>query len=578
MDQVQFSEQYWKIVEAYKELGSIAAVTKALHVSEVKVRRVLITEGLWSSRSSRQISDLVEMGFSPAEIAEQLSITVKAVEAYMPYRRGVYDADNQSSAAIRSEEYRKRNAAVAQKQIPSENSTLQSISHQVREENTMTTAEDLYETIMEKPPRIMKLRLTLSEEGLSDRSILEKYGKSREGITREILVPADMTLHALHYVIQRAFGWQNSHLHHFELPENVFDMLLRAFGCEDKPFYADWEKLCGIYFRFPTEDLDDIYWDDDYDGDISVKSWFRRKYKAPYRYDGFLEHYLECREAALRERLESPTIRVSPSFAEFSAAKEDGRSADLRFESIDSITFDDMNRMWEYGMEELLERIALIDLIFPRQVSLSDDWRDKIAQIVESAKTTPFVHNRLREMRLAIINASDLFDEDEDEGFIAFTKAYREYKEYVPKFDPKPIPLSDSLVYKYDYGDGWEVIISCEDVFYTKDGWDYPDENGFVIPPITKEHVLLTTEAYDSENSAVDDSTRKAIAQIAATQRPVCIKADGLAVLDDVGGVHGYCDFLAELHEGTEAERWESRVWAKGQGWTGRIQKPENIL
>ena len=140
MDQIQFSNQYRSIVEAYKDLGSISAVTKKLHVSEVKVRRVLITEGLWSSRSSRQIAELAEQGLSTAAIADKLSLTVKAVEAYMPYRRGVYDIDNQSSSAARSNEYRKRNAAVAQKQNRPEDTTFHNISQQARKEEDMTTA------------------------------------------------------------------------------------------------------------------------------------------------------------------------------------------------------------------------------------------------------------------------------------------------------------------------------------------------------------------------------------------------------------------------------------------------------
>ena len=120
--------------------------------------------------------------------------------------------------------------------------------------------------------------------------------------------------------------------------------------------------------------------------------------------------------------------------------------------------------------------------------------------------------------------------------------------------------------------------IVCEEVFYTKDGWDYPNKYGYVSPPISTEDVLRTTEAYDSNNAAVDAETRDQIARVVALFRPVCIAADGLSVLDDVGGIHGYCEFLTELHDGSYEEREEMREWAKGQGWTGRRQKPENIL
>ena len=424
----------------------------------------------------------------------------------------------------------------------------------------------------------MKLRLTLSEEGLRDRRILETYGKSKEGIVRDILVPANITLHALHYAIQRAFGWQNSHLHHYEFPKGVFNKLLLAFGSAETPLYIDWEKLCGIYFRFPSEDYNDIYWDDDYEGDESIKSWFRRKYKAPYRYEGFSEHYLECRNFVAKERIRNPSIRVSPSFAEYTAAKNEGREPDLRTESIDTISFEDMNRMWEYGMEELLERIELIDLIFPHHVSLPKNWREQIIRLSDSSEATVFVLKRLAHLQKSLVDAYNLYGQDESAGIIAYNKAYREYKLFVSEYDLKPIPVSDSLVYKYDYGDGWQIDICCEEVFYTKDGWDYPNKYGYVSPPISTEDVLRSTEAYDSSNVAVDSETREQIARVVALFRPVCISADGLPVLDDVGGIHGYCDFLKELHEGSDEEREEMRDWAKGQGWTGRRQKPENIL
>ena len=99
---------YQQIIDSYQELGSIIAVQMRLHISEVKIRRVLITEGLWSSKTSRQIRSLSDKGMTVQEIAETLNTTQKAVEAYMPYRRGSYVDGEQSAAASRSESYRRR--------------------------------------------------------------------------------------------------------------------------------------------------------------------------------------------------------------------------------------------------------------------------------------------------------------------------------------------------------------------------------------------------------------------------------------------------------------------------------------
>lgn len=111
---------------------------------------------------------------------------------------------------------------------------------------------------------VLKLRLSLNleETDVKDRVVLNRYGKVKQGIIREVLVPADITLHALHYVIQRAFGWQNSHLHQYLLPEEVFQKMTGGKNRPDeygRTLYdgklTDWIDLCGVYFRFPCDDL-----------------------------------------------------------------------------------------------------------------------------------------------------------------------------------------------------------------------------------------------------------------------------------------------------------------------------------
>ncbi len=88
--QTPAASTYRRIIYAYDELGSVKAVAEKCHASEVTVRRVLITEGLWSSRSSREVAALREQGLSVQEISAAMSVSVKAVEAYMPYSRGMY--------------------------------------------------------------------------------------------------------------------------------------------------------------------------------------------------------------------------------------------------------------------------------------------------------------------------------------------------------------------------------------------------------------------------------------------------------------------------------------------------------
>ena len=68
---------------------------------------------------------------------------------------------------------------------------------------------------------MLKTRLVhdFSEEDLRIFQKDEQLG-SETTIIRDILVPSDMTLYALHYALQRAYGWTNSHLHSFILPSD----------------------------------------------------------------------------------------------------------------------------------------------------------------------------------------------------------------------------------------------------------------------------------------------------------------------------------------------------------------------
>jgi len=54
------------------------------------------------------------------------------------------------------------------------------------------------EEMSEQKYSVLKLRLSLNleETDVKDRVVLNRYGKVKQGIIREILVPADITLHA----------------------------------------------------------------------------------------------------------------------------------------------------------------------------------------------------------------------------------------------------------------------------------------------------------------------------------------------------------------------------------------------
>lgn len=442
-------EQYQNIIKVYLQTGSVKETAERLKTYPIKVRRVLITEGLWSSRTSEAIGALWNQGMTVEKIAEKLCLSEKNIQSYLPYTRGQYGGENRSDTAVRSGIYRERMRIAANsqpvKKIHVEN-MLQK-EGEISMENKMREVDDVI---------CLHLELMDSEvEGMDDPIV--KYGKTKKSISRDVLVPGDITLHALHYVILKLFGWQNGHLHSFSLLENDFQKLTG-----DR--FDKYSQLCGVYFRFPTEDYEDLYWDDDYEEGRSLSTWLRSKYTGPYVYGGEGDYYLPNQYEVRR-------------FCEHFSNM-----------NVKELSLQQIREKIDLGgnPNNLLERMCLRDVLYVN--SPEDMGKDKV-----------------------------------DVSNICGTDA---------------TPVAHELIYEYDYGDGWEVRITVSDIAYNDEEKEFVCQNYL----------------------------------------PRCICKDGLNVLDDVGGMWGYRDFLVTIHEGSEEEQEEMREWARYLGWTGRNVSPKNML
>lgn len=429
-------------------------------------------------------------------------------------------------------------------------------------------------------PLALKLRLNLVMDNLSDQDmdVLRRYGKVQSSISRTIIVPASMTLHALHYAINQAFGWQNSHLHNFALPESTERAMTDGHNLER------WSNLCGIYFRFPSEQADS-YWDDDYQQGENLKTWMRRKYRGPYQYPGFSEHYNFCQNEVRILKSEFPEVDVYETFGEMldrrqteRAARSDGKNEARgdgplfkgRKAFADATTEELETRVsFETSFYELLERLTLADLMRPWLSP--DSFPGRSWDFLGSQLDWPGLVRCWNGMgdiySFGVQMGFNRIEAEYDQLYTRFlrthrksrklTQAARSYREMVSQTDLPPVPVTSELLYTYDYGDNWQVRITCENAYFEED--------------------------------AASDET---ILLVAEKERPVCIAADGLSVMDDCGGIYGYVrdlrtmkdpSWLASFAEsGEEPDITEDpvsvREWAKGQGWTGRAVKPENLL
>lgn len=568
-----------RVVAIYKEKESIRDAAIKAELSRSKVRKILITMGAMESGITQQALKLINRGMTIKQAAEVLGLSTGTLSTYLPYGKRVQGREERSDDAIRSKNYRARQARAAMNQVRRVDKELD--MSPAEEIPTVPTTKKEENVMTENSYRVYRLHLELDTE-LADMEVLKKWGKVKNDISRDILVPSGMTLHALHYAIQKCFGWENGHLHHYEFPEDTMDALIHNR-------FMDYCRYCGMYFRFPygnsEEAMGDIYWDDDYQEGESVKSWLKKKYTPPFRYEGSLELYLIAQQHAQGFVSGNKKLTIGPSFEEYMNGKTEPRVVE-----IERTTYDEMYDYFECSTGELIERLRIGEVLRPlgKYESPEGDALDlpeslKYASALAAKLASAFAFDWDELMRLdglmgKIEKAEEklrrswnrkkpnpiaiLANRDEVE------RLQEEYQDGMDKLmsrtQPGVPPLAESLLYKYDYGDGWEVKITVADEYRMV----YTDGNlsGFA----------------DCNGEKLDEEFMATAFHVLCDGVPVCVEADGLPVMDDVGGVHGYCEFLKGIHgienNGPYDDPEESKQWARGMGWTGRMSKPKNIL
>ena len=452
------------VIDSYRELGSISKVAAALGLSTVKVRKILITHGLWESKTSKAIGDMYALGVPPQFIAYDLGTSINNVLAYTPYDRGVYLKETRSADSVNSAKYRDRKKSASEGQVYTRsNRGSDGKSYHIDDCDV---------------PFVVHIELDFGEDlSLRDRQILIDYGDCSNGrkITRDIVVPGDFTLYALHYAIQRLYGWQNCHLRRFCLPEDRLNEL--TDGKLGKV-----RDLDGILFRFFLEEEDGYFINDDYDESQSFSTWLRKKYTGPYTEIADIEDYNTQQELVKRFYNEHKTLKLYG----------EGEPKDIPVRDYP------VKEMTDGTEDDLLLRLPLAMVLAPCGTTLlgSDKWHDSI-------QTKDGLHP-------------------------AFAYA------------------TDKLIYEYDYGDGWKLSI---------------------------------TRPADVKFSD------RVFREVVESHCPVCIAKDGRMLLDDVGGLGGYIDFIDcvighhpsgffDYDDPVSTLEWASSV----HGWSKRNRSLENML
>jgi len=101
------------IAESYAETGELKLTAEEFSMSALKVRKLLITAGVYHSDLSDKVCALYKAGKSPGEIQRATLLGRSSVNGYLPYTKIVYKPEELSLNAQRIAEYRRRKKCVA---------------------------------------------------------------------------------------------------------------------------------------------------------------------------------------------------------------------------------------------------------------------------------------------------------------------------------------------------------------------------------------------------------------------------------------------------------------------------------
>ena len=400
--------------------------------------------------------------------------------------------------------------------------------------NPFDLAEIYGEDLPYEPSEMIRLHVELMADfSDSEKEIMHQYG-TMEGdtISRDILVSDDLPLYALHYVIQRVFGFTNSHLHRFYLSDEQVEDFTESV--------EQWQHQVGVIFRSPFMDENAEFWADDYEGG-SFKNWLRKKYTGPCVSQCWEEGLIGSRESMkwfdpdreyyveygnYRDDGEARPLRCMPAFdrngKKYDPPKADKYIHKFRVEVVKAcdIPVPLLNRMFERGAFDILERLPIGQVLALHNMYCSDDFQ-------EGDEVSTY---------------QEMLDDGMDEEIAEILESGLDS----PEKQPYVYGFTDELFYQYDFGDNWQFRITgsrnCVDLV----------ENG-----------KITQDMLDKSNI-----------KARVTYRPVLLSRDGEMLIDDVGGASGFAEFIRAIntmrrgaHDENGMTRTQLKEWAKSQGW-----------
>lgn len=116
-DAEKVMKELLEIVSAsYEETGELKLTAEEFDMSALKIRKLLITAGVYHNDASDEVNRLYSKGKTPEEIANITGLGRSSVNGYLPYSKAIYKPEELSQNAERIKVFRNRQKAVAELQ------------------------------------------------------------------------------------------------------------------------------------------------------------------------------------------------------------------------------------------------------------------------------------------------------------------------------------------------------------------------------------------------------------------------------------------------------------------------------
>lgn len=106
-----FEIPYDDRVQRPEDAPSISRVADEMDTSRMRVRKLLITAGYYSTATSREVQELYNQGKSIQEISKILDLGRSAVHNMLPYKKGIYKLADPTLNAEQCQQFQKRKKA-----------------------------------------------------------------------------------------------------------------------------------------------------------------------------------------------------------------------------------------------------------------------------------------------------------------------------------------------------------------------------------------------------------------------------------------------------------------------------------